>query len=143
MHSWIPDRVKNLSKGLLDTSAIIELESAPEIDIPDEPFISAVTLAELAIGPYITSDARERSKRQRRLQEVEARFDALPFDSTAARDYAALVAASVAAGRKAHRRRALDFMIAATARAAGLPLYTRNPSGFEGLEDLVEIVTVH
>jgi hypothetical protein len=36
----------------------------------------------------------------------------------------------------------VDLFIAATAVAAGLPLYTRNPEDFAGLSDLVEIITV-
>jgi predicted nucleic acid-binding protein len=33
-------------------------------------------------------------------------------------------------------------LIAATAVAAGFPLYTRNPDDFAGLSDLVEIVPI-
>ena len=36
----------------------------------------------------------------------------------------------------------MDLLIAATAAASGLPLYTRNPDDFAGLEGLVEIVSV-
>jgi hypothetical protein len=36
----------------------------------------------------------------------------------------------------------MDLLIAATALAAGLPLYTRNPDDFEGLSEVVEIVAV-
>jgi predicted nucleic acid-binding protein len=49
-------------------------------------------------------------------------------------------AAVVAAGRKARGRRATDLLIAATALAHDLPLYTRNPDDFAGLDHLVEIV---
>ncbi|MDQ3767875.1 MAG: VapC toxin family PIN domain ribonuclease, partial [Actinomycetota bacterium] len=45
-------------------------------------------------------------------------------------------------GRKARGRRALDLLIAATALAAQLPLHTRNPSDFDGLEDVLDIVAV-
>jgi predicted nucleic acid-binding protein len=48
----------------------------------------------------------------------------------------------VATGRKARGARALDLLIAATACAAGLPLYTRNPDDFHAIGDLVEVVVV-
>jgi hypothetical protein len=50
-------------------------------------------------------------------------------------------AAVVAAGRKP-RRRSVDLMIAATAIAAELPLYTANPGDFAGLDHLVTVVPV-
>lgn len=105
--------------------------------------MAAITLAELAAGPHATADPGERARRQDRLQRAEATFDALPFDTEAARAYGRIHAAVAAAGRKARgAARAVDLMIAATARATGLPLYTRNPDDFRVLEDLVEIVAV-
>jgi predicted nucleic acid-binding protein len=44
-----------------------------------------------------------------------------------------------AAGRKARGRRAIDLLIAATAVAAGLPVYTRHASDLDGLESVVEV----
>jgi hypothetical protein len=44
-------------------------------------------------------------------------------------------------GRSARGPRAFDLLIAATALAAGLPPYTRNPGDFEGVSRL-EVVTV-
>ena len=129
-------------RGILDTSVVIELERIDPVDLPIELAVSAVTLAELAAGPHATSDPAERAKRQDRLQRAEATFDPLPLDGTVARAYGRVYAAVAAAGRKARGRRALDLLIAATALASDLPLYTRNPEDFGDLVSLIEIVTV-
>lgn len=130
------------SRGLIDTSVVIDLERVAASALPDELAIAAVTLAELAAGPHATGDADERARRQERLQIAEAGFDAIPFGVAAARAYGRIYAAVQAAGRRARGRRATDLLIAATALAEGLPVYTRNPSDFAGLDDLVEVVAV-
>jgi len=130
------------ARGLIDTSVVIDLESIDPLDLPREVAVSAVTMAELAAGPHATSDPAERARRQERLQRAEATFDPLPFDAGAARAYGRLWAAVRVAGRKARGGRAVDLLIAATAVAAGLPLYTRNPGDFAGLSDLLDIVSV-
>jgi hypothetical protein len=101
-----------------------------------------VTLAELAAGPHASRDPTERARRQERLQRAEATFEPVPVDAGVARAYGRAYAAVVNAGRKARGRRALDLLIAATALAAGLPLYTRNPADFRELDGLLEIVAV-
>ena len=130
------------ARGLIDTSVVIDLESIDPLDLPREVAVSAVTMAELAAGPHATSDPAERARRQERLQRAEATFDPLPFDAAAARAYGRLWAAVRAAGRKARGGRAVDLLIAATAVAAGLPLYTRNPGDFASLSNLLDIVCV-
>jgi predicted nucleic acid-binding protein len=129
-------------RGIIDTSVVIDLEQIDPIDLPAELAISAITLAELAAGPHATADPTERARRQDRLQRTEATFEPLPLDGAVARSYGRVYAAVAAAGRKARGRRAFDLLIAATALAAGLPLYTRNPDDFEDLEGLVEVVAV-
>jgi predicted nucleic acid-binding protein len=119
---------------------VIDLDHIDAADLPGEIAVSAITMAELAAGPHATTDAAERARRQDRLQRAEATFEPLPVDASVARAYGRLYAAVSAAGRKARGRRALDLLIAATAVAAGYPLYTRNPDDFAGLSDLVEIV---
>ena len=109
--------------------------------LPDESAIAAVTLAELAAGPHAATEGAERSRRQDRLQWAAATWDALPFDVEAARAYGRVFAATRAAGRSARARMA-DLLIASTAVAHGLPLYTRNPSDFIGLEEIVKVVAV-
>lgn len=128
------------ARGVLDTSIVIELERIDPADLPAEVAVSAITLAELAAGPHATNDPAERARRQDRLQRAEAAFEPLPVDRAVARAYGRVYAAVLAAGRKARGRRALDLLIAATAVAAGLPLYTRNPEDFEELGDLLDVV---
>lgn len=130
------------ARGILDTSVVIDLERIEPARLPVEVSISAITMAELAAGPHATSDSDEKARRQDRLQRAEAAFDPIPFDSEAARAYGRIYAAVVAAGRKARGARAVDLLLAATACAAGLPLYTRNPDDFRSIEHLVDIVAV-
>lgn len=130
------------ARGVLDTSVLIDLEAIDAELLPAEVAVSAMTMAELAAGPHATTDSDERGRRQDRLQRAEAAFDPLPFDSEAARAYGRVFAAVTAAGRKARGARAVDLLIAATALAAGLPLYTRNGRDFEALDDILTIVIV-
>ena len=127
---------------MLDTSVIIDLDEVDPLLLPESVAVSALTIAELAAGPHATQDPDERGRRQDRLQRTEATFDPLPFDADAARAYGRVFAAVMAAGRKARGARAVDLLIAATALAAGLPLYTRNGDDFRALDGLVEIVVV-
>jgi predicted nucleic acid-binding protein len=129
-------------RGLVDTSVVIDLERIRAADLPGEIAVSAITMAELAAGPHATSDPAERARRQDRLQRAEATFEPLPVDAAVARAYGRVYAAVAAAGRKARGRRVVDLLIAATAVAAGLPLYTRNPDDFAGLSEILEIVSV-
>jgi len=75
------------------------------------------------------------------LQRAEHEFDPVPFDAEAARAYGRVTAVVIAAGRKP-RRRAVDLMIAATALASGLSLFTTNPDDYAGLEGFITIVPV-
>src|SRR5207245_765059 len=143
--SSISDRAlvaEHHERGLVDTSVVIDLGRVDPADLPSEIAVSSVTLAELAAGPHATADPDQRARRQDRLQRVEATFESLPVDGTVARAYGRVYAAVAAEGRKARGRRAFDLLIAATAVAAGLPLYTRNPDDFQGLESLIEVATV-
>jgi predicted nucleic acid-binding protein len=129
-------------RGLIDTSVVIDLERIDPTALPGEVAVSAVTMAELAAGPHATTDPAERARRQDRLQRAEATFEPLPVDGNVARAYGRVYAAVTTAGRKARGRRAIDLLIAATALATGLPLYTRNSNDFAGLSDILEIVSV-
>ena len=130
------------ARGLLDTSVVIDLDRISASDLPATVAISAMTLAELTAGPHATDDAQERARRQARLQRVETRFTPIPLDGDVARAYGLIFSAVLKTGRKARGPRVLDLLIAATALAQQLPLYTRNPDDFTGLGGLVEVVGV-
>jgi predicted nucleic acid-binding protein len=125
---------------VVDTSVLID--PPPELALPHEASVAAITLAELVAGVHATRDPNERAARQDRLQRVEATLEALPFDADAARAYGRVFAAVTGGGRKARGKRAMDLLIASTALSVGLPLYTRNIDDFSGLEGVVDIVDV-
>jgi predicted nucleic acid-binding protein len=137
----VPDDGRR-QRGVVDTSVIIDLNKVDASKLPLEVAVSAVTMAELAAGPHATTDPDERARRQDRLQRAEAAFDPLPFDGNAARAYGRIFSSVAAARRKARGARAVDLLIAATALAAGVPLYTRNGQDFRGLDELVDVVVV-
>ncbi|HEV3310067.1 MAG TPA: PIN domain-containing protein [Chloroflexota bacterium] len=127
---------------MLDTSVIVDLETIDPDLLPDEPALSAITLAELTVGPHAAKDGAERTARQLVVQTAEATFEAISFNANTARAYGAVYAAVAATGRKAQGRRMADLFTAATALAESLPLYTRNPADLAGLEGLIQIVTI-
>ena len=129
------------TRGLLDTSVVIDHDLVDPAALPDESAISAITLAELAAGPHATQDEQERARRQDRLQWASATWDALSFDVAAARAYGRVFAATKAAGRSS-RTRLTDLLIASIAAANNLPLYTRNPADFTGLDQIVTVIAV-
>ncbi|HUY42331.1 MAG TPA: type II toxin-antitoxin system VapC family toxin [Acidimicrobiales bacterium] len=137
----MPEPLRPL-RGLIDTSVAIDMERIDPALLPSELAVSSLTMAELAAAPHATNDIEERARRQDRLQRAEAVFDPLPFDIEAARAYGRVFAATFALGRKTRGARAVDLLIAATACAANLPLYTRNADDFRGLEGIVEIVSL-
>lgn len=129
-------------KGLLDTSVVIDYSVIPEGALPHRASISSITLAELSQGPHLTDDPGTRALRLERLQELESAIPSvIPFGAAEARIYGSLVGLVVASGRLPRARR-LDLMIAATAAAHDLPLYTRNGPDFLGLEGRVRVVVV-
>ena len=99
-------------QGLLDTSILLLRRWIDPGELPDEMAIRSITLAELSAGPH-----------------------------EAARIYGRVTAAVIAAGRKP-RRRIAGLMIAATAIAEDLPLFTANPADFAGLDALLRIIPV-
>jgi tRNA(fMet)-specific endonuclease VapC len=137
----VTDPVVQRGRGVLDTNTVIMLPRVTDAALlPAEPLITAVTLAELSVGPLVASTDAERAARQAHLQQAEADFDPLPFDAAAARAFGRVAASLRRAGRKVNAR-AYDAMIAATALANSLPIYTCNPNDFVGIDGL-EVVPV-
>lgn len=138
------------AQGLIDTNIMILWRWIDPAELPDEMAISVITLAELSAGVHQVRrddeqgyyhEHAERARRLVVLQRAENEFDPIPFEVEAARAYGRVTAAVIAAGRKP-RRRTADLMIAATAIAAGLPLFTTNPNDFSGLADLLTVIPV-
>lgn len=129
-------------EGLLDTSTLLLSPRIDPASLPQLARISAVTLAELSVGPLVAEDPAEQASRTAHVQQAESDFDPLPFDADAARAFGRVAASLRRSGRKA-RARAFDALIAATAIANGLPLYTCNPADFEGVEGLVVRAVPH
>lgn len=124
------------ARGLLDTSTLIMLARLDDAAVlPREPLITAITLAELSVGPLVAATDEERATRQAHLQQAEADFVPLPFDAAAARAFGRVAASLRRAGRKTSAR-AYDAMIAAIALANDLPLFTCNPDDFSGIAGL-------
>ena len=122
--------------GLLDTSVVIKVDELTPDDLPEEMFISTITLAELAIGPLAAADEHERAERQFKLQQASLDFgDPLPFDEKSALAYPG-VAASLRQNGGKRKARSYDALIAATAKANQLPLYTCNAKDFVNIKGL-------
>jgi tRNA(fMet)-specific endonuclease VapC len=127
-------------RGVLDTSTVILLSRLEDPGaLPREPVSTAVTLAEPSVGPLLAEDERERAARQAHVQQAEADFDPLPFDAAAARAFGGVAASLRRAGRKTAARTYDATMIAAIAIANDLPVYTGNPSDFDGIDGLTVV----
>jgi len=135
--------VSRAASGLLDTSVVILLPRLHDPSVlPLRPLISAVTLAELTVGPLVASTDEERVARQAHLQQAEADFDPLQFDAGAARAFGG-VAASLRRSGRTTAARTYDAMIAAVALSNGLPLFTCNAEDFRGIEGLSVVAVPH
>lgn len=128
--------------GLLDTSVVLVTGSLDSSMLPERPVISTITLAELSAGPQTARSESERSRRLAHVQQAEADFDAVPFDAVSARAFGMVAGDLRRSGRKTAAR-AYDALIAAVALANDLPLYTCNPTDFEGIEGLRVVAVPH
>lgn len=129
-------------RGLIDTSVAIVLATISRNSLPEIVAVSTLTLAELAGGPHGAEHDLTRARREHQLRYVRANVEPLDFDLRWAWAYGPVYGAIVRRGRKPRGSRAIDVMIAATALAHDLPLYTKNAKDLRGLEQLIEIVDV-
>lgn len=126
---------------LLDTNVVSELLRArPQPAVlgwfaqqdAGSLMVSAVTQAEMMLGARLLPEGRRRALLERTLQAMfEEDFDGrvLAFDTAVVSHYVEIVAERRASGRPIGQ---FDAQIAATAKAAGLQLATRNTRDFEG-----------
>jgi len=125
-------------RGLLDTSVFVGQEQRRELGpLPDEAAISVMTIADLHVGVLLARGQRVRAQRLRTLARVERAFEPLPVDDLVARVFAEIVAE---ARRNRRQPRVVDALIAATAVAHDLPLYSQDRDF--GLMARVELVVV-
>jgi predicted nucleic acid-binding protein len=114
----------NVDPGVLDTSVFVAGESGRPLGrLPDEAAISAITVAELYLGVLMADDPDVRATRLATLNAVERRFDPLPVDDAVAHVFAELVARARRLGR---RPKVPNVLIAATAVAHRMPVYTQD-----------------
>ena len=130
-------------RGVLDTNTLILLPRLRDArQLPAVPAITTISLAELSVGPLLAATEAERADRQAHVQQAEADFEPIPFDAAAARAFGHVAADLRQVGRKPAAR-AYDALIAATAIANGLPLYTVNPDDYRGITDLTVVAIPH
>lgn len=123
--------------GLLDTSVLATAEASAVL--PEQVLVSTVSLAELASGPHTAKSEQERNRREARLLTAEARYDALPFDAACLRAFKIVRREVEAVGRQV-RGRLPDLLIASTAVAHSIPIYTYDTADLRGLESVLEVV---
>ena len=121
--------------------ALLRLHELEPDDLPVAAAITTTTLAELSVLPLLAQDDEVRAARLSQVQRAETDYgEPIPFDVEAARSFAQVGADIRRSGRKPAAR-AFDALIAATAKAAGLPLYTFNADHLRGVTGL-EIVSL-
>jgi len=128
--------------GLLDTSVFIAAESGRDLDVdllPDESFVSVVTVAELEAGVLAAATTDVRARRLKTAQRV-ASISTLPIDTPAAAAWARM---RVMLHEEGHRVGVNDLWIASVAVSRGLPVITQDDD-FDVLAELglLEVVGV-
>ena len=121
-------------RGLLDTSAIIAIETDRPVDfgsLPLRQLVSTITLGELEYGVHAATSAEMRSARMRTLTTI-SRLEALPVDRESTGHWGRLRYRLREEGRHINVN---DLWIASIALAHDLPVITQDRD-FELLSDL-------
>jgi predicted nucleic acid-binding protein len=119
---------------------VIDLDRLDPDRLPEELAVSALTLAELAAGPHAAADTAERARRQDRCSA--RRFSSIHCRSTPSRLVHMDSSMSRPPDAGSPDPRTVDLLIAATALACRLPLYTRRTDDFRFLRGLVDVIEV-
>jgi predicted nucleic acid-binding protein len=128
------------SRGLLDTSVLIAIESGRPLRteaMPNTTAISVVTKAELRVGIFAAEDIETRDRRLQTF-ELANRIVALPVDEAVSRVWAQMRAYVRASGRKAKTN---DMWIAATAAAHEIPVLTQG-GDFDALNGVAGLTVI-
>lgn len=125
---------------LMDTSVFIAAERERPLGDPPtgDARVSVATLTELGVGLRRAAGKPERDLRSSTYDRAR-RFVALPYDEPVAERLAELLAAARDQGRTAG---AMDAIIAATALAHGLTVWTQD-ADFEVFAELAPRLRVH
>lgn len=111
----------------MDTSIFVAREQQRALAaLPEDNAVSVITVGELRLGVLMSDDPDDRARRLATVTDVEREFEVIPIDERVVREFARLVAAARRAG---HRPATTDALIAATAAAHGLTIYTQD-AGF-------------
>jgi predicted nucleic acid-binding protein len=128
------------SRGLLDTSVLIAIESGRSLRteaMPGTTAISVVTKAELRLGIFAAADIETRDQRLMTF-ELANRMVSLPVDEAVSRAWAQLRAYLAASG---HRVAINDMWIAATAAAHEIPVLTQD-GDFDALNGVAGLTVI-
>jgi predicted nucleic acid-binding protein len=128
------------SRGLLDTSVLIAIESGRPLRaevMPDTTAISVVTKAELRVGIFAAEDIETRDRRLMTF-ELANRIVSLPVDEAVSRAWAQMRSYTSAAGQKVGVN---DMWIAATAAANEIPVLTQD-GDFDALNGVAGLTVI-
>jgi predicted nucleic acid-binding protein len=128
------------SRGLLDTSVLIAIESGRSLcaeAMPETTAISVVTKAELRVGIFAANDIETRDRRLM-TYELANRIVSLPVDEAVSRSWAQMRAYLAASGRQVSVN---DIWIAATAAAHEIPVLTQD-GDFDALNGVAGLTVI-